>query len=120
MYVFLHLSVWLTFSILVDAVSIEMQGIDKDQTIKAGQLITTQCILTGGNPIGEIIWYKGNELLQSESTIDSNGTSIISRVNFTASPTDHHLALTCKGQVQNFPAKLASFTMNVLCKFFLG
>lgn len=106
------------FSILVDAIGIEMHGISKDQTIKAGQLITTQCILTGGNPMGEIVWYKGNELLRSESTMDSNGTSIISRVNFTATSADNNLPLTCKGQVQNFPAKLASFTLNVLCKLF--
>lgn len=105
------------FSILVDAISLEMHGIGKDQTIKSGQLMTAHCILRGGNPPGDILWYKGNELLSSESIIESDGMSLISRVNFTASPSDDNLPLTCKGQVEHFPQKLASFTLNVLCEY---
>ncbi len=58
----------------------------------------------------------GNELLSSESMIDSNGTNVLSRVNFIASSSDNNLPLTCKGQVDNFPQKLASFLLNITCK----
>jgi hypothetical protein len=42
-----------------DAISIEMHGIKKEKIIKAGDTITAECILTGGNPLGKITWYKG-------------------------------------------------------------
>lgn len=48
--------------------------------------------------------------------IDSNGTNVLSRVNFIASSSDNNLPLTCKGQVDNFPQKLASFLLNITCK----
>jgi hypothetical protein len=110
-----------------------MHGISKDKIIQSGQTVTVQCILKGGNPLGKIIWYKGrksilnsidhflqenlgNELLVSESMIDSNGTSVISGVNFIATSSDNNLSLTCQGQVDNFQQKLASFILNITCK----
>ena len=36
-----------------------MHGITKNKIIKSGDKITAECILTGGNPLGKIIWYKG-------------------------------------------------------------
>ena len=36
-----------------------MYGLTKDKIIKTGDKITAECILTGGNPLGKIIWYKG-------------------------------------------------------------
>ena len=36
-----------------------MHGIIKDKLIKSGDRITAECILTGGNPLGNIVWYKG-------------------------------------------------------------
>lgn len=47
------------FSFLDDATSIEMHGVTKDKIIKAGDMITAECILTGGNPLGKIVWFKG-------------------------------------------------------------
>jgi hypothetical protein len=44
---------------LDDAITIEMHGIADDKIIKSGDKITAECILTGGNPLGKIIWYKG-------------------------------------------------------------
>ena len=49
------------FSFLDDATSIEMHGVTKDKIIKAGDTIIAECILTGGNPLGKITWYKGNK-----------------------------------------------------------
>jgi len=42
-----------------DATSIEMHGIIRDKIIKTGDTIMAECILTGGNPLGTIVWYKG-------------------------------------------------------------
>ncbi len=38
-----------------------MHGITNDKVIKAGDRIIAECILTGGNPLGKILWYKGKE-----------------------------------------------------------
>jgi hypothetical protein len=36
-----------------------MHGIIRDTIIKTGDTIMAECILTGGNPLGTIVWYKG-------------------------------------------------------------
>lgn len=36
-----------------------MYGLTKDKTIKAGDKVTVECVLIGGNPLGKIVWYKG-------------------------------------------------------------
>jgi hypothetical protein len=36
-----------------------MHGLSKDKIIKSGDKITADCVLTGGNPLGKIVWYKG-------------------------------------------------------------
>jgi hypothetical protein len=46
-------------NIIYDATSIEMHGVTRDKIIKAGDLIIAECILTGGNPLGKITWFKG-------------------------------------------------------------
>ena len=38
-----------------------MYGISQNKLIKAGDTVTAECILTGGHPLGKIIWYKGNQ-----------------------------------------------------------
>jgi len=108
-----------------------MHGITYDKVIKSGDRIIAECILTGGNPLGKILWYKGivqkffeedfidnlgNEFLQSESIIDPNEKYVLSRVEFLVLSSDNNLPLTCKGQVENFPQKIASFILNVTCK----
>lgn len=119
--------------LLVDATSIEMHGIKKDKIIKAGDTIIAECTLTGGNPLGKITWYKGEsdrspsqmmngcslgeELLRSEYISETSGNYALSRVEFIALPSDNQLSLICKGQVENFPERLASFTLNVACKW---
>lgn len=122
-------------SFLDDATSIEMHGVTKDKIIKAGDMITAECILTGGNPLGKIVWFKGSEsvrwndflliefvhlgdeLLRSEYISATNGKYALSRVEFIAAPSDNNLPLICKGQVETFPERIASFTLNVACKF---
>ncbi len=48
------------FKIFIDdATSIEMHGVTKEKIIKAGDKIIAECILTGGNPLGKMTWYKG-------------------------------------------------------------
>jgi hypothetical protein len=37
-------------------------------------------------------------------------------VEFIASPSDNNLPLICKGQVENFPERIAAFSLNVACK----
>jgi hypothetical protein len=103
-------------NIIYDATSIEMHGVTKDKIIKAGDMIMAECILTGGNPLGKITWYKGDELLASEYISATNGKYALSRVEFIASSTDNNLPLICKGQVESFPERIASFTLNVACK----
>jgi hypothetical protein len=58
----------------------------------------------------------GNELLHSESIIEINGKYVSSRVEFIVLSSDNNLPLTCKGQVENFPQRIASFILNVTCK----
>ena len=58
----------------------------------------------------------GDELLRSEYISETNGKYALSRVEFIASPSDNNLSLICKGQVENFPERIASFTLNVVCK----
>ena len=117
----------------VDATSIEMHGITKEKIIKAGDTIIAECTLTGGNPLGKITWYKGEtncsvalmrswcslggELLRSEYISETSGNYALSRVEFVASPSDNQLPLICKGQVESFPERTASFTLNVACKW---
>ncbi|UJR14891.1 hypothetical protein I4U23_001875 [Adineta vaga] len=100
-------------NILYDAISIEMHGISQNKLIKSGDTVTAECILTGGHPLGKIIWYKGGELLHSEYIMESTGNYAISRIQFIASSSDNNIPLTCKGQVENFPQKFASFVLNV-------
>lgn len=100
-------------NIIYDATSIDMHGIIKEKIIKAGDTITAECILTGGNPLGKITWFKGDELLRSEYISETNGKYALSRVEFIASPSDNNLPLICKGQVENFPERIASFILNV-------
>jgi hypothetical protein len=38
-----------------------MYGLTRKKIIKSGDNITAECILSGGNPLGKIIWYKGIE-----------------------------------------------------------
>lgn len=38
-----------------------MHGVTKEKIIKAGDMIIAECILTGGNPLGKITWFKGLE-----------------------------------------------------------
>ncbi|CAF4627914.1 unnamed protein product [Rotaria sp. Silwood2] len=100
-------------NIIYDAISIDMYGLTKDKIIKAGDTITAECILTGGNPLGKVVWYKGDELLHSEYLIETNEKYVSSRVEFIASPLDNNLLLTCKGQVEKFPEHIVSFQLNV-------
>ncbi len=60
--------------------------------------------------------FVGDELLRSEYISATNGKYALSRVEFLASPSDNNLPLICKGQVENFPERIASFTLNVVCK----
>ncbi|CAF1569206.1 unnamed protein product, partial [Adineta ricciae] len=100
-------------NVIYDAISIEMYGISQNKLIKAGDTVTAECILTGGHPLGKITWYKGGELLQSDYIMESTGNYATSRVQFTVSVSDNNVPLTCKGQVENFPQKFASFVLNV-------
>lgn len=59
----------------------------------------------------------GDELLRSEYISATNGKYALSRVEFIAAPSDNNLPLICKGQVESFPERIASFTLNVACKF---
>lgn len=99
-----------------DATSIEMHGVTKDKIIKAGDTIVADCILTGGNPLGRISWFKGTEPIRSDYITETGGKYASSRVEFAASPYDNNLPLICKGQVANFPERIASFTLHVVCK----
>ncbi|CAF1198899.1 unnamed protein product [Adineta steineri] len=101
-------------NIIYDATSIEMHGVTKEKIIKAGDKITAECILTGGNPLGKITWFKGDELLRSEYVSETNGKYALSRVEFIASSSDNNLPLICKGQVETFPERIASFSLNVV------
>lgn len=58
----------------------------------------------------------GNELIRSEYISETTGKYALSRVEFIALPSDNNLPLVCKGQVANFPERVASFTLNVVCK----
>lgn len=113
-----------------------MHGIKREKIIKAGDTIVAECTLMGGNPLGKITWYKGeigqssrdrayswplfdglgNQLLRSEYITETSGKYALSRVEFIASPSDNQLPLICKGQVENFPERVASFILNVACK----
>ena len=128
-----HLRFMHLIYLVVDATSIEMHGITKDKVIKASDTIIAECTLTGGNPLGKITWFKGetdrspsqmmnrcslgDELLRSEYISETSGNYALSRVEFIASPSDNQLPLICKGQVENFPERIASFTLNVACKW---
>ena len=61
----------------------------------------------------------GDELLRSEYISATNGKYALSRVEFIASSSDNNLPLICKGQVESFPERIASFTLNVACKLTL-
>ncbi|CAF1409739.1 unnamed protein product [Adineta steineri] len=100
-------------NVIYDATSIEMHGIIQDKIIKSGDTLTAECILKGGHPLGNIVWYKGGELLQSEYTTGTNGDYVTSQVKFIVSASDNNLPLTCKGQVDSFPQKFASFILNI-------
>ncbi|CAM4919915.1 unnamed protein product [Rotaria socialis] len=100
-------------NVIYDAFSIEMYGLTKDKIIKSGDRVSVECILIGGNPLGKIIWYKGDQLLHSESTIETNEKYVSSRVEFIASPSDNNRLLTCQGQVEEFPRHIASFILNI-------
>ena len=108
-----------------------MHGIKRESIIKAGDTILAECVLTGGNPLGKITWYKGKhaatlsldsfaflgeELLRSEYISETNGQYSLSRVEFVATPSDNGLSLICKGQVESFPERTAAFTLSVACK----
>ena len=59
----------------------------------------------------------GDELLRSEYISETSGKYALSRVEFIASSADNNLPLICKGQVENFPERIAAFSLNVACKF---
>jgi hypothetical protein len=60
--------------------------------------------------------FLGDELLRSEYISETTGKYALSRVEFVVSSSDNNLPLICKGQVENFPERIASFTLNVACK----
>ncbi|CAF5132027.1 unnamed protein product, partial [Rotaria socialis] len=62
-----------------DATSIEMHGVTREKTIKAGDTIVAECTLTGGNPLGKITWFKGDELMRSEYISETRGKYALSR-----------------------------------------
>jgi hypothetical protein len=62
------------------------------------------------------IFFLGDEQLRSEYISETSGTYALSRVEFVASSADHQLPLICKGQVENFPERIASFQLHVACK----
>ncbi|CAF3700945.1 unnamed protein product [Rotaria socialis] len=101
-------------NIIYDATSIEMHGVTREKTIKAGDTIVAECTLTGGNPLGKITWFKGDELMRSEYISETRGKYALSRVEFVALPSDNNLPLICKGQVANFPERIASFTLHIV------
>ncbi|CAF1262149.1 unnamed protein product [Adineta steineri] len=45
-------------NVIYDSTSIEMHGIIQDKIIKSGDTLTAECILKGGHPLGNIVWYK--------------------------------------------------------------
>ena len=62
--------------------------------------------------------FIGDELIHSEYIIDPDEKYALSRVEFLVSSSDNNLPLTCKGQVENFPQRIASFLLNITCKLF--
>ena len=62
------------------------------------------------------MYYSGNEVLRSESVMETNGKYALSRIEFTALSSDNNLLLTCKGQVENFRPRITSFVLNITCK----
>ncbi len=63
-----------------------------------------------------MIFILGDELLRSEYISETSGKYALSRVEFIASSSDNNLPLICKGQVENFPERIASFTLTIACK----
>ncbi len=63
-----------------------------------------------------MINFLGNEFLRSEYITETSRRYALSRVEFIASAADNNLSLICKGQVESFPERIASFTLNVACK----
>ncbi len=61
-------------------------------------------------------YISGDELIHSEYIIGTTGTYALSRVEFVVLSSDNNLPLTCKGQVDKFPPRFASFILNVTCK----
>lgn len=58
----------------------------------------------------------GDESIHSEYFVETDEKYVTSRIEFIALSSDNNLPLTCKGQVENFPQRIASFILNIGCK----
>ncbi|CAF1101020.1 unnamed protein product, partial [Didymodactylos carnosus] len=101
-------------NIIYDANDIEIHGFQNNQIVKAGETVSIECLLRGGNPVGRVDWYKGERFLRSEYKTDAKYA--LAKIEFEALPSDDNVTLTCKGQVHDFKEKSASIKLRV---FFL-
>ena len=91
-------------------------GYSEGETIRAGEERMLTCRSKGGNPLGRVVWYRNNEVIDS-SDYPLNGESI-NEYTFNVGASDNEAIYTCevRNKLTDKPL-LASVQLDVQCKY---
>lgn len=92
-------------------------GLTYGQTLEEGQLKRLTCFSMGGNPLADLAWYRGNELVAGTTTIKGDGDFSKSELTLIVNRTDNGLPYRCEASnPATSEPKMTTLRMKVLFK----
>ena len=93
----------------------QLSGYHVGQPVRANETVELVCRSTGGNPLGSLVWYRGDGRVDSSFT--SGAGTAVNRHSFVAAATDDGAVYRCDVSNLVTPSPLsASLTLQVLCE----
>ncbi|XP_071744729.1 nephrin [Lepeophtheirus salmonis] len=74
----------------------EIEGYIQGETIRMGQTVSLICVSHGGNPLAEVVWYRGDE--QIDFSYYTTGRESRNMYTFVASSEDNNKRYRCKAK----------------------
>ena len=92
-------------------------GYSAGETIRAGEKRTLTCISRGGNPLGEVRWYRNNQVIDATYR-PGNAQESVNDYTFMVDSADNGAVYTCevRNKLTDKPL-LASVKFNVQCEY---